>query len=147
MRESSGVEYGQSIQSGSKADIPDGALERHYTATEIKTVRRWFVDEPGVIRVRTPDTAHKRGYTLLRIPESVMIRVHKRHSNKRSNTNRVAKWTVYRKLDAHESACHKVRIRTDVAIRSGNSTRATSCSDISRRKKDLPRKLIKCAGT
>lgn len=65
------------------------ALERHFTVTEIakrwgiseKSVRRFFVDEPGVLKWGSPETRKKRGYCNLRIPESVLIRVHQRRAS------------------------------------------------------------------
>lgn len=60
------------------------ALERHYTVPEVaelwgmseKSVRRLFAEETGVLRWGTSETLRKRGYCNLRIPESVLIRVH-----------------------------------------------------------------------
>jgi hypothetical protein len=60
--------------------------ERHYTATEIAQqwgisvdlARDTFRGEPGVLRFSRPGTRTKRAYTLLRVPESVLIRVHSR---------------------------------------------------------------------
>ena len=65
------------------------ALERHFTVTEIakrwgmseKSVRRFFADEPGVLKWGSPETRKKRGYCNLRIPESVLIRVHQRRAS------------------------------------------------------------------
>lgn len=62
------------------------ALERHYSVPEVatlwgiseKTVRRLFGAEDGVLRWGTAETLRKRGYQNLRIPESVLIRVHYR---------------------------------------------------------------------
>jgi transcriptional antiterminator len=62
------------------------ALERHYSVPEIaelwamseKSVRRLFTGENGVLEWGTHETARKRGYLNLRIPESVLIRVHQR---------------------------------------------------------------------
>jgi transcriptional regulator GlxA family with amidase domain len=61
------------------------ALERHYSVTEVaeiwalseKTVRRMFEDEEGVLHWGAPETRYKRGYRTLRIPESVLLRVHR----------------------------------------------------------------------
>lgn len=61
-------------------------LERHYSVTEIakmwalseKTVRRMFEDEEGVLQWGSPETRRKRGYITLRIPESVLHRVHQK---------------------------------------------------------------------
>jgi hypothetical protein len=58
-------------------------LEQHYRATQIAdrwnlspdTIRDLFADEPGVLKIERPETMHKRGYTSLRIPESVVERV------------------------------------------------------------------------
>jgi AraC-like DNA-binding protein len=62
------------------------ALERHYSVSEIaelwslseKTVRRMFEDEEGVLQWGIPETRRKRGYITLRIPESVLHRVHQK---------------------------------------------------------------------
>ncbi len=62
------------------------ALERHYSVPEIaelwgiseKTVRRLFDGEDGVLRWGRSETARKRAYQNLRIPQSVLIRVHHR---------------------------------------------------------------------
>ena len=68
------------------------ALEKHYTPQEVaelwglsdSAVRRLFQDEPGVLRVGEPSRRLgrllKRRYFTLRIPESVVIRVHQRLS-------------------------------------------------------------------
>lgn len=60
------------------------ALERHYTIAEIasmwslsgKTVRRMFQDESGVLKWSVPEGRHKRGYITMRVPQSVLLRVH-----------------------------------------------------------------------
>jgi predicted transcriptional regulator len=60
-------------------------LERHYSVGEIaerrglseKTIRRMFENEEGVLQWGSPKTRRKRGYITLRIPESVMLRVHR----------------------------------------------------------------------
>lgn len=65
------------------------ALERHYTVPEIanlwgvseKTVRRLFDDEDGVLRWGSHETTCKRGYHNLRVPQSVLIRVHQRRES------------------------------------------------------------------
>jgi hypothetical protein len=62
------------------------ALERHYSVSEVaeiwalseKTVRRMFEDEDGVLHWGTVETRYKRGYRTLRIPESVLLRVHRK---------------------------------------------------------------------
>ena len=58
--------------------------ERHYSVGEIsklwalseKTVRRIFQHEPGDIQLGTDEKPHKRRYRTVRIPESVLVRVH-----------------------------------------------------------------------
>jgi hypothetical protein len=60
------------------------ATQRHYSVIEISklwklcpdSVRALFRDVPGVIRINRPKTRKKRAYLSLRIPESVMQRVH-----------------------------------------------------------------------
>jgi hypothetical protein len=62
------------------------ALERHYSILEIattwglskQTVTKYFADEPGVLKHGSPPSKKRRTYTTLRVPESVMIRVHTR---------------------------------------------------------------------
>lgn len=63
--------------------------ERHYTVAEIAAmwklsrdaVRRLFAKEPGVLVLgQTDGKRQKRRYTTLRIPESVVERVHRRCS-------------------------------------------------------------------
>jgi hypothetical protein len=67
---------------------PDSALERHFSIKEIaelwglceNSVRDLFKEEPGVIRIHRPRSRYKRAYTTLRIPKSVLDRVHLRMS-------------------------------------------------------------------
>jgi hypothetical protein len=62
-------------------------FERHYSVAEVASkwnysqdvVRNIFQDEPGVL-VLGNEGSHKRRYTTLRIPESVLERVHRRLS-------------------------------------------------------------------
>ncbi len=71
---------------GSLLGPVDLANERHYSVIEIaklwalseKTVRRIFEREPGVIRWSREEKLHKRGYRTLRVPETVLHRVHRR---------------------------------------------------------------------
>jgi transcriptional regulator GlxA family with amidase domain len=66
------------------------AFERHYTVAEIakmwalseKTIQRMFEDEPDVLQWGSPETRRKRGYQTLRIPESVLLRVHRKRVQK-----------------------------------------------------------------
>jgi transcriptional regulator GlxA family with amidase domain len=74
----------KSVQPAS--ELHSVALERHYSVPEIaelwamseKSVRRLFAGEHGVLEWGTHETARRRGYVNLRIPESVLIRVHQR---------------------------------------------------------------------
>lgn len=62
------------------------ALERHYSVGEVgqlwglsvRTVRKMFADEPGVVKLGHEETRFQRSYVTLRIPESVLLRVHRR---------------------------------------------------------------------
>ena len=62
------------------------ALERHLSVQEIaelwglceNSVRDLFKHEPGVVRIEKPKGRWKRPYTTLRIPVSVVERVHRR---------------------------------------------------------------------
>ena len=63
--------------------------ERHYTCAEVAAlwnispdeVRKIFQNEPGVLVLGNQASGHKRRYTTLRIPESVLERVHRRLSS------------------------------------------------------------------
>jgi hypothetical protein len=65
---------------------PDPAFERHFSVADLvqlwglseKTIRRIFADEPGVLEWGNDEQRYKRGYKTLRIPESVVERVHRR---------------------------------------------------------------------
>ena|SRR5204863_3978732 len=62
--------------------------ERHYTVAEVAVmwnlssdaIRKLFQNEPGVLVLGHGETRHQRRYTTLRIPESVLQRVHRRMS-------------------------------------------------------------------
>jgi hypothetical protein len=64
--------------------------EKHYTVAALATlwgygrttIRRWFEDEPGVLRQgeSRPRRGRKHPYVSLRIPESVAMRVYRRHT-------------------------------------------------------------------
>lgn len=65
------------------------ALERHYSPQELgdlwgfdpNTIRRMFVDEPGVLKVgKQVRRDGKHPYVSLRIPASVALRVHEQKS-------------------------------------------------------------------
>jgi hypothetical protein len=60
--------------------------ERHFTVSEVAKLWRFsddkiraiFRNEVGVLKLACPEKLHKRGYVSLRIPESVLKRVHER---------------------------------------------------------------------
>ena len=65
-------------------DASSATLERHFSVAEISSmwnlskdaVRRMFQNEPGVLVLGDGTTKRKRRYTTLRIPQSVLERVH-----------------------------------------------------------------------
>jgi hypothetical protein len=67
---------------------PCGSMERHFSVAQIAdrwalsedTVRRLFENESGVLVIEPPRGRYsRRRYRTLRIPESVVERVHKTH--------------------------------------------------------------------
>ncbi len=60
-------------------------IEKHYSVSELavmwnlseNTIRRMFENEPGVLKWGATESRFKRRYTTLRIPESVVLRVHR----------------------------------------------------------------------
>ena len=74
------------VSVGSSLGPFDLANEKHYSVIEIaklwalseKTVRRIFEREPGVIHWSREEKLHKRGYHTLRVPETVLHRVHRK---------------------------------------------------------------------
>lgn len=68
--------------------LSDPALERHYSVIEVaklwglseNTIRRMFTGEPGVVEWGSQESRFKRPYKTMRIPESVLQRVHRRHA-------------------------------------------------------------------
>jgi hypothetical protein len=77
---------GPSIGQFSKDANASPVFERHYSVKElaelwnlsVRTIRRMFIGEPGVVEWGTCETRMKRGYKTLRIPESVARRVHRK---------------------------------------------------------------------
>jgi transcriptional regulator GlxA family with amidase domain len=71
---------------GTASPVHELALEKHYSVSELaqlwqlseKTIRRMFLDEPGVVKWGHEEKRFKRAYMTLRIPESVVQRVHRR---------------------------------------------------------------------
>jgi hypothetical protein len=68
------------------ADIEHPALEKHYSIEEVralwglsdKTVKKLFREEKGVLRFGRPGSSTRRAHETLRIPQSVLLRVHSR---------------------------------------------------------------------
>jgi transcriptional regulator GlxA family with amidase domain len=68
------------------AKIMDLCSQKHYSVTELarlwnlseKTIRRMFENEPGVLLSASQEKRLKRAYITLRIPETVMLRVHRK---------------------------------------------------------------------
>ena len=60
------------------------AIQKHYSADQLAemwaisadTVRKLFRDDPDVLKIGSGETRNKRGYVVLRIPESVVRRTH-----------------------------------------------------------------------
>ncbi len=82
----SGLPPAMRPQSVSDQAAPDKAMEKHYSLEQIgelwglstRTVRKMFENEPGIIMFGNTGSLKKRRYLTLRIPESVMLRVHRR---------------------------------------------------------------------
>lgn len=63
-----------------------GPEERHYAPSEVadfwhvdvEMIRRIFRDEPAVMVLQSPTKKGKRPYKTIRIPQSVLERVHRR---------------------------------------------------------------------
>jgi hypothetical protein len=66
------------------------AKEKHWTPIEVAQqwgvssdlIRSLFRDEPGVLKIDRPGTRAKRAYATLRIPDSVLVRVHTRMTSR-----------------------------------------------------------------
>lgn len=67
--------------------------QKHFTVPELAKqwkfspsfIRSLFENEDDVLKIVRPELKHKRGYTNLRIPESVARRVHARLSRRTSS--------------------------------------------------------------
>jgi hypothetical protein len=65
------------------------ATERHYTIAEVaamwslskQTVRRILKKEAGVLVIGRPGNERRQGYQTVRVPESVLQRIHNRLTN------------------------------------------------------------------
>jgi hypothetical protein len=77
----------QSLVRGTE-NWPSAAQQRHYSVQEVAvlwqlskdSVRRLFKNEPGVLAISPRQRRGKRAYVTLRIPSSVVERVHRRLS-------------------------------------------------------------------
>ena len=73
-------------RAANEAGSVNPAFERHYSIGEVgqlwglsvRTVRKMFTNEPGVIKWGHEEGRFRRAYITLRIPESVLLRVHRR---------------------------------------------------------------------
>jgi hypothetical protein len=76
-------------RNGTSSLESDIALEPHYSIQEVaeiwglceNSVRELFKNEPGVVKLERPRPRHKRRYITVRIPLSVLERVHRRMSS------------------------------------------------------------------
>jgi len=93
MRDGATKETGAGAESQNADVIPSSesrspAFERHFTVAEVATmwnlskdaVRRMFRHEPGVLLLGDRANNRKQRYVTLRIPKSVLTRVHLRCS-------------------------------------------------------------------
>jgi hypothetical protein len=66
--------------------MSDTHMERHYRIEELadrwglgrETIRKMFIDEPGVVRIRL---GRKKTHTTYSVPDSVARRIHQRLSS------------------------------------------------------------------
>lgn len=66
-------------------------MEKHYLLWELAEVwglsedciRPWFEGEPGVLKIGRPLRKSKRGYTSLRVPESVARRIYRQRTGQK----------------------------------------------------------------
>jgi hypothetical protein len=67
-------------------DLHSPAFERHFSVKQVAelwglspdAIRRLFRGEPGVVEVQRNRPGNKRRYTTLRLPQSVVERVHRK---------------------------------------------------------------------
>jgi hypothetical protein len=78
------------LERHSVTSISDEVAERHFSPADVAKlwqvsvdlVRRLFAREPGVLIFGETGSDRKRRYTTMRIPESVLKRVHNRVANR-----------------------------------------------------------------
>jgi hypothetical protein len=67
-------------------------LERHFTVAELgeawclaeDTIRPWFINEVGVLKIEHRLRKGKRSYTSLRVPESVARRIYRERTGQKA---------------------------------------------------------------
>jgi hypothetical protein len=73
------------LEASNKTNTPNEiCTEKHYSVLELaelwnlseNTIRRMFENEPGVLKWGGREGRFRRRYTTLRIPETVVLRVH-----------------------------------------------------------------------
>ena len=88
MREKHSVCAGVPMPAAQPSVAMSAFAERHFSVAEVASlwnlspdaIRDLFHDEPGVLVLGEQGSRHARRYTTLRIPESVLQRVHRRLS-------------------------------------------------------------------
>jgi hypothetical protein len=79
------VVFGSPVQTSDSLETA-AAAERHYSSSDVaelwkldvETIRRIFQNEPGVVVLQSPIKKGRRPYKTIRIPHSVLERVHRR---------------------------------------------------------------------
>jgi hypothetical protein len=79
-----GIHAKTSETNSPKARPGQACFERHYSVSEVarlwnlseRTIRRLFAEEPDIVEFGHEESLHKRAYRTVRIPESVLLRVH-----------------------------------------------------------------------
>ncbi len=67
-------------------------MEKHYVLWELAeawglnedTIRPWFLDEPGVLKIEGRLRKGRRGYVSLRIPESTARRIYRQRTGQKA---------------------------------------------------------------
>lgn len=86
-----GAERLEKNSAAADTPAPSTVSERHYSVAEVAvlwnlsqdTVRRLFLNEPGVLVLGDLNPRRSRRYVTLRIPEHILERVHRHYSNAR----------------------------------------------------------------
>jgi hypothetical protein len=67
-------------------------LEKHYTVGELAeawglvedTIRPWFIDVPGVLKIEHKLRKGKRGYLVMRVPESIARKIYRERTGQKA---------------------------------------------------------------